>query len=56
MIYDNYCGDAEGAVRAFKRALTIGKLRNPQPRLLVFVAVDGEAVDTLGLVREYRLN
>ena len=31
---------------ALERALTIGKLRNPQPRLLVFVAVDGEAVDT----------
>ena len=31
---------------ALERALTIGKLRDPQPRLLVFVAVDGEAVDT----------
>ncbi|GAA5524248.1 universal stress protein E [Microbulbifer aestuariivivens] len=31
---------------ALERALTIAKLRDPQPRLLVFVAVDGEAVDT----------
>ncbi|WP_237057135.1 universal stress protein [Microbulbifer sediminum] len=31
---------------ALERALTIAGLRNPQPRLLIFVAVDGQAVDT----------
>ena len=31
---------------ALERVLTTAKLRNPQPKLVVFVAVDGEAVDT----------
>ncbi|WP_020414378.1 universal stress protein [Microbulbifer sp. VTAC004] len=31
---------------ALERALTTSRGRNPQPRLAVFVAVDGEAVDT----------
>ncbi|SDJ98960.1 universal stress protein [Microbulbifer yueqingensis] len=31
---------------ALERALATARLRSPQPRLLVFVAVDGEAVDT----------
>ncbi|SHF89194.1 Universal stress protein family protein [Microbulbifer donghaiensis] len=31
---------------ALERALTTAQMRNPQPRLAVFVAVDGEAVDT----------
>ncbi|AMX03482.1 universal stress protein [Microbulbifer thermotolerans] len=31
---------------ALERALIIAKLRNPQPKLVIFVAVDGEAVDT----------
>lgn len=31
---------------ALERALTTARGRNPQPRLAVFVAVDGEAVDT----------
>jgi len=31
---------------ALERALTTSRDRNPQPRLAVFVAVDGEAVDT----------
>ncbi|MFC6633218.1 universal stress protein [Microbulbifer taiwanensis] len=31
---------------ALERALTTAKLRTPQPKLVIFVAVDGEAVDT----------
>ncbi|KUJ83614.1 universal stress protein [Microbulbifer flavimaris] len=31
---------------ALERAITIAGLRTPQPRLQIFVAVDGEAVDT----------
>ncbi|MCO1336275.1 universal stress protein [Microbulbifer sp. OS29] len=31
---------------ALQRALTTSRDRNPQPRLAIFVAVDGEAVDT----------
>ena len=31
---------------ALERALTTARERNPQPKLAVFVAVDGEAVDT----------
>lgn len=31
---------------ALERVLTTAKLRNPQPKLIIFVAVDGEAVDT----------
>lgn len=31
---------------ALERVLTTAKLRDPQPKLVIFVAVDGEAVDT----------